>query len=190
MASLSLSLSHLHQACLNKLLKCGYSLLSPFMTLLVPFFWACGLKLLISWWTACLSLNAVFNKLPTCFLSLAPVYSFCILKLYLKAAYYPPTRNANTCNFSPGLKILFRSVVNILIWEFWESCAYVQGFMTLNTRKHLRINITQRLRCSQKMSPWLNGHFLYAIQSTELTELAFFKKISQQPQTFESCCIK
>ncbi len=52
------------------------------------------------------SINCLFSI----FLSLAPVSSFGILKQYLQPSYDPPAQNVNTCNVSPGLKILFRSV--------------------------------------------------------------------------------
>lgn len=49
------------------------------------------------------------------FLCLVPVYSFDILKQYLEPGYDSPMRNAKTCNVSPGLKILFRSVyINVI----------------------------------------------------------------------------
>ncbi len=53
------------------------------------------------------------NKLPILYsLSLAHVSSFGILKQYLQPGYDSPAWNTNTCNVSPSLKMLFRSVYN------------------------------------------------------------------------------
>jgi len=67
-----------------------------------------ALKLLISWWTACLRLNTVSTLY---LLSLTPVSSFGILKQYLQPVNDSPEWNANTSNVSPSLTVLFRSVL-------------------------------------------------------------------------------
>uniref|UniRef100_A0A8C4EK91 Tc1-like transposase DDE domain-containing protein n=1 Tax=Dicentrarchus labrax TaxID=13489 RepID=A0A8C4EK91_DICLA len=50
--------------------------------------------------------NVTLLDHPACSLDLNPIEN-----LYLQSCYVPPTRNVNTCHFSPGLKILFRSVL-------------------------------------------------------------------------------
>ncbi len=48
-------------------------------------------------------------------LSLAHVSFFGMLKQYLQPGYDPTAQNANTCNVSLGLKILLRSVFDLIL---------------------------------------------------------------------------
>ena len=99
------SWKHLQQACLNTFLK-----LSATTVGLLTFFLGYRLKLLIGWWTACLSLNAVYKN---CLLSV-----FGLLLSFLLFACWSSTNNlvtkpvwnGNSCNSFPGLQILFRIV--------------------------------------------------------------------------------